>query len=476
MSQHDDSLDPDILDALEILKPTPARDPEAAARGRARFLAEARPLEKPARISPWIRLRHRLNANHRPKRRAVLGWQLSGMLTGLLIALVLLLTMGGSALSVYAAENALPGDPLYGLKNVTEDARVTLTGDAVKVAELHLEFARRRLDEISALIEQQRYDDIRIATEAFESHIFRAIGALGTIANRDPSRSEAVSNQIIATLSRYSEILAALLEAVPSGVPQTALEEAVQASRLTVTPTEVEFEGQVSAISATTWTVNGLAVQIAPQTEIAGSIQVGTPVKVHAWVDAKGVLTAREIQPHQEEKEEGAEIELTGTVKSLSSGSMLIGGQQVAISGFTEIKDSLQEGDVVKVKAILAPDGSLTAVEIEVVDRAGDHPTPATETIEDNHEDQEEGSRPEDIPGHEADEDEDDHEADGDHEGEDGGNDESNENGDDGSGDGGEDEDDGHDNDDDRTDDDGDRAKDDDDKSGKGGGDDNEND
>ena len=49
-----------------------------------------------------------------------------------------------------AAQEALPGDALYGLKKGTESVRMNLAADATQAARLELRFAEERLDEVTA--------------------------------------------------------------------------------------------------------------------------------------------------------------------------------------------------------------------------------------------------------------------------------------------------------------------------------------
>ena len=59
---------------------------------------------------------------------------------------------------------------------------------------------------------------------------------------------------------------------------------------------EMEFYGAVEAIDGPTWTVAGVSFTVSPQTEIKGALVVGSFVKVHASLNAAGVLAAREIE------------------------------------------------------------------------------------------------------------------------------------------------------------------------------------
>lgn len=70
-----------------------------------------------------------------------------------------LIVLGGSAGVAAAAEQALPGDPLYPLKRTIESAQVSLSGnDANRAAEL-LDQASTRLDEVAQLVQTDASGD-----------------------------------------------------------------------------------------------------------------------------------------------------------------------------------------------------------------------------------------------------------------------------------------------------------------------------
>ena len=62
-----------------------------------------------------------------------------------------------------------------------------------------------------------------------------------------------------------------------------------------------------------------------------------------------------------------ATIEFVGVVESMGSDQWVIDGKTVLVAG-AEIKDFIQEGDVVRVEAVDNGDGTYTALEIELVD------------------------------------------------------------------------------------------------------------
>lgn len=128
---------------------------------------------------------------------------------------------------------------------------------------------------------------------------------------------------------------------------------------------ETEFTGPVESIGAESWVIGGTTVAVSSSTEIKGDLQIGDLAKVHASM-VDGVLTAREIEPAEDDDLDEAddEDEFFGTVESISDGSWVIGGRTVAVTSSTEIKGNLQVGDLVKVHASMV-DGVLTAREIE---------------------------------------------------------------------------------------------------------------
>jgi hypothetical protein len=62
------------------------------------------------------------------------------------------LILGGSIASVSAADQALPGDALYPIKIVTEQARLAFAPDTSNKLKLKSEFTKRRVDELKEII------------------------------------------------------------------------------------------------------------------------------------------------------------------------------------------------------------------------------------------------------------------------------------------------------------------------------------
>ncbi len=72
------------------------------------------------------------------------------------IMLIVTLMVGGAGATTVAAQSSLPGDGLYAIKLLVEDARVALTTEPQAQIELHLELAQARTQEMQQLSAQQR--------------------------------------------------------------------------------------------------------------------------------------------------------------------------------------------------------------------------------------------------------------------------------------------------------------------------------
>jgi hypothetical protein len=93
----------------------------------------------------------------------------------LAIAATCMFLFGGSAMTVLASQSAIPGDALYPIKTSLEQTRTSLSRDAASRAELHIEFAGKRLLEIEQLIAEGRFRNIAPTTIEFELHIQSAL-------------------------------------------------------------------------------------------------------------------------------------------------------------------------------------------------------------------------------------------------------------------------------------------------------------
>jgi hypothetical protein len=130
--------DNDLADDLAIVEMLRSMDvgPDAETRARMKQrILTAPPPEKPL-VLPSVR---RVGARAR-------------LAVAAAAVLCLLLSLGG--MSVLLSRDALPGDPLYGVKRTTESASLGLTFDDESRALKHLEFAASRVTEMETLAER----------------------------------------------------------------------------------------------------------------------------------------------------------------------------------------------------------------------------------------------------------------------------------------------------------------------------------
>jgi hypothetical protein len=135
----DDQLDPRLATLLDELKPVPERNPQATARARSRFLAEAVSASEQQRHSWWTTI-------FQQKEKFAMNLIVST------IVLVGLLFGGGS--TVAAAQDALPTDALYQIKLISEDAQLWLITDPAVEVDLLMQQAQTRTEEMAALNSQ----------------------------------------------------------------------------------------------------------------------------------------------------------------------------------------------------------------------------------------------------------------------------------------------------------------------------------
>lgn len=143
------------------------------------------------------------------------------------IILVLAVALIGSG-TAYASSNALPGDGLYPLKLSIEEARLFLADDAEDVP-LTIRFAQNRADEIQALVDADREEDLSRAVDLYSEQVVDATASLTVLAQTDPDRAARLGSQLDQTLSTQAEKLNSLLTTVPDAA-RPAIERALLAS------------------------------------------------------------------------------------------------------------------------------------------------------------------------------------------------------------------------------------------------------
>lgn len=135
-----------------------------------------------------------------------------------LAVFVVILACGAIGVTGVAAQSAIPGDTLYPVKTSTERARLGLARDAGRRAELKMEFAQERLDEIAVLVAEGRYGQVNQTVLAFEANMNSAILELEALARVDPARAAGLALEVTAALTRYAQTLSILAAGAPDAV------------------------------------------------------------------------------------------------------------------------------------------------------------------------------------------------------------------------------------------------------------------
>jgi len=110
-------------------------------------------------------------------------------------SLMVLFMMGGTAA---VAQNALPGDPLYGLKRATEKGMALVAGKD-KVATANLELAAKRLEEINLVSQKKLVQNLPAAVEEYKNAKAEAKNNVAAAIQKDPENAgQIVKDAVVA--------------------------------------------------------------------------------------------------------------------------------------------------------------------------------------------------------------------------------------------------------------------------------------
>ncbi len=148
-----DPLDPKIESALKTLQDIPQRREEDAVKGRAQFLSEVFEIQKS--VSNSVISRHKGWNQQQNWINRIFRKETSPMFTTIAsVVLALALALGGSGLTVAAAQSSNSDEFLYPIKLLSEDVRLGLTTDAEESIDLELEFLNRRTLELHDIVNE----------------------------------------------------------------------------------------------------------------------------------------------------------------------------------------------------------------------------------------------------------------------------------------------------------------------------------
>lgn len=191
-------------------------------------------------------------------------------------------------------------------------------------------------------------------------------------------------------------MLAALVMSACSGASP-----ANQTSKAPKVQSNIIFTGTIEAINGNQWTINGQTITVDPSV-VSGTFNVGDTVTVEASVAQDGSVIVREVKPaadnansnenlsdnsndneddsnindngnenddnrnNNDNSNDSGQNEVVGVVTAIDSTSITVDGVVYSLDGNSEVKDTIQVGDTVKIEFVTNADGSLTVSEVEV--------------------------------------------------------------------------------------------------------------
>jgi hypothetical protein len=183
-----------------------------------------------------------------------ISWQFFDLISKPLAAgaFVFVFLLGGWISTVNAASNSLPGDTLYTIKRVTEQAQLRLASLEDR-AVLHTEFASRRLEEAAAMTQSgdpEKIDLVQITFDEAKQEIQLAQGDLKELSETGSSETVNVATVIDQKIDQLGEVsgLAEAAEAASDAVVDVLVEThdaAPQESRIDL---QALFREQVEAL------------------------------------------------------------------------------------------------------------------------------------------------------------------------------------------------------------------------------------
>lgn len=206
-------LEPLLRIALEI-RAVPDVRPSAGFKVRARVRLMEQ-IHQQGTVSRWPWFRYSNQVRLSPHSR------LSMVHVIVAIALALSALAGGTA---YAAQDSLPGDPLYSVKLATERAGMILPGADFARTERALNLAERRVREMVTLAERGRSQDLGLAVEKYEYALNAALARMEAIG--DAAAAAGIGELVAEATVRHLSVLDIMTDSLESVEAREAITHA----------------------------------------------------------------------------------------------------------------------------------------------------------------------------------------------------------------------------------------------------------
>lgn len=133
------------------------------------------------------------------------------------LAVVLLLGSGGYVVS--AAESSLPGQSLYGVKTAVEEFRLKIANDPRERVALEIEFAERRLDELTRISKESAGSPhVLTLVSQFEARVSNVASAVDTLTRERSAEGAMVAKLVDERIVGYEHVLTEAAAGADRGV------------------------------------------------------------------------------------------------------------------------------------------------------------------------------------------------------------------------------------------------------------------
>ena len=219
MENYDNNNDKNIIEQLEVIRSTPARDPQTAADGETAFIEELDSMytvsQNPGAflfsgtwVTQFFNYKEKLQMLSHFQRAAIAG----------LLALAVIV-FGGFGIGK-AARATVPGDALYPFKIRIEQAELVFSSRASGHVELYLEFAEHRIEEIEEIAEAGNFSEIGALVEEMETYLEKAGMEALAAAQGNPELGEELADEVEETASELAEQLEEILDDLPENLAE----------------------------------------------------------------------------------------------------------------------------------------------------------------------------------------------------------------------------------------------------------------
>jgi hypothetical protein len=131
---------------------------------------------------------------------------------------VLMLALFVSGTVVSASQKSLPGDDLYSVKLTLEQIALATSLDEQNDAELQIQFVENRLDEVQALMVEERYEEVAETIQEYEEQVSQTLETIKEVSDQNRFLAYDLAARLDGILAEQKSILAVLSQNAPDSV------------------------------------------------------------------------------------------------------------------------------------------------------------------------------------------------------------------------------------------------------------------